>query len=164
MKEEFIKEQLSKWMVNFIEKPNSLLGNWAPCPYARQARIANKIEVQFTEISNMFETINQQLSKLEHKDVIIICFDHNRISPEFLQEFVVGTNTFLMKNDYVILEDHPNTPEYINGVKMNFGHCGLLLLQKLSKLTEASDLLKEKGYYDVWSKHNLNDVVDWRNK
>jgi len=164
MNEEFIKEQLSEWMVNFIEKPNSLLGNWAPCPYARQARIANKIEVQFTEVSNMFETINQQLSKLEHKDVIIICFDHNRISPEFLQEFVVGTNTLLMKNDYVILEDHPNTPEYVNGVKMNFGHCGLLLLQKLSKLTEASDLLKEKGYYDVWSKHNLNDVVDWRNK
>ena len=164
MNEEFIKEQLSEWMVNFIEKPNSLLGNWAPCPYARQARIANKIEVQFTEVSNMFETINQQLSKLEHKDVIIICFDHNRISPEFLQEFVVSTNTLLMKNDYVILEDHPNTPEYVNGVKMNFGHCGLLLLQKLSKLTEASDLLKEKGYYDVWSKHNLNDVVDWRNK
>jgi hypothetical protein len=164
MNEEFIKEQLSEWMVNFIEKPNSLLGNWAPCPYARQARIANKIEVQFTEVSNMFETINQQLSKLEQKDVIIICFDHNRISPEFLQEFVVGTNTLLMKNDYVILEDHPNTPEYVNGVKMNFGHCGLLLLQKLSKLTEASDLLKEKGYYDVWSKHNLNDVVDWRNK
>jgi len=164
MNEEFIKEQLSEWMVNFIEKPNSLLGNWAPCPYARQARIANKIEVQFTEVSNMFETINQQLSKLEHKDVIIICFDHNRISPEFLQEFVVSTNTLLMKNDYVILEDHPNTPEYVNGVKMNFGHCGLLLLQKLSKLAEASDLLKEKGYYDVWSKHNLNDVVDWRNK
>jgi len=164
MNEEFIKEQLSEWMVNFIEKPNSLLGNWAPCPYARQARIANKIEVQFTEVSNMFETINQQLSKLEQKDVIIICFDHNRISPEFLQEFVVGTNTLLMKNDYVILEDHPNTPEYVNGVKMNFEHCGLLLLQKLSKLTEASDLLKEKGYYDVWSKHNLNDVVNWRNK
>ena len=164
MNEEFIKEQLSEWMVNFIEKPNSLLGNWAPCPYARQARIANKIEVQFTEVSNMFETINEQLSKLEHKDVIIICFDHNRISPEFLQEFVVSTNTLLMKNDYVILEDHPNTPEYVNGVKMNFGHCGLLLLQKLSKLTEASDLLKEKGYYDVWSKQNLNDVVNWRNK
>jgi hypothetical protein len=164
MNEEFIKEQLSEWMVNFIEKPNSLLGNWAPCPYARQARIANKIEVQFTEVSSMFETINEQLSKLEHKDVIIICFDHKRISPEFLQEFVVGTNTMLMKNDYVILEDHPNTPEYVNGVKMNFGHCGLLLLQKLSKLTDASNLLKEKGYYDVWSKHNLNDVVNWRNK
>jgi hypothetical protein len=164
MNEEFIKEQLSEWMVNFIEKPNSLLGNWAPCPYTRQARIANKIEVQFTEVSNMFETINEQLSKLEHKDVIIICFDHDRISPEFLQEFVVGTNTLLMKNDYVILEDHPNTPEYVNGVKMNFGHCGLLLLQKLSKLTDASNLLKEKGYYDVWSKHNLNDVVNWRNK
>jgi len=45
---------------------------------------------------------------------------------------------------------------------MNFGKCSLILVQRLSKLTEASNILKEKGYYDNWSQENLDDVVIWR--
>jgi len=164
MNEEFIKEQLSEWMVNFIEKPNSLLGNWAPCPYARQARINNQIEIIKSDVFDLYMDAIDSLVHLDTKDVVVIIFDHKKINPVTLQEIVGYLNERLLPIDYVALEDHPDTPEYINGVKMNFGHCGLLLLQKLSKLTEASDLLKEKGYYDVWSKHNLNDVVNWRNK
>lgn len=69
-----------------------------------------------------------------------------------------------MNENYVILEDHPFSPEYINGVNMNFGACGLLILQKLDKLNKASDQLREKGYYDVWSKGDLDEVVTWRYK
>ena len=52
--------------------------------------------------------------------------------------------------------------ENVNGVKMNFGKCIIILVQRLSKINEASHVLKEKGYYDVWSKENLDDVVNWR--
>ena len=67
-----------------------------------------------------------------------------------------------MPNDFVILEDHPNTVENINGLNMNFGKCGLIIVQRLSELNEASEKLKEKGYYDTWSKDDLNFVVNWR--
>ena len=164
MNEELIKEQLSKWMIEFLEKPNSLLGDWAPCPYARQARINNQIEIVTSNTADLYMDAIDSLTHLENKDVVVVIFDHNKIDPVTLQEIVGYLNARLMPIDYVVLEDHPNSPEYVNGVKMNFGHCGLLLLQKLSKLTNASNLLKEKGYYDVWSKHNLNDVVGWRNK
>jgi hypothetical protein len=70
----------------------------------------------------------------------------------------------LMPINYVILEDHPDSPEYINEVNMNFGECGLLVIQKLDKLNKASEQLKEKGYYDVWSQQDLDDVVSWRYK
>ena len=33
-------------MKDFVEKPNPKLGNWAPCPYARAARINNQIAIQ----------------------------------------------------------------------------------------------------------------------
>ena len=69
-----------------------------------------------------------------------------------------------MPINYVILEDHPLSPEYINGVNMNFGSCGLLLMQKLDKLNSASDQLRDKGYYKHWSKEDLDSVVTWRNK
>jgi hypothetical protein len=67
-----------------------------------------------------------------------------------------------MPTDYVILEDHPAAPEYVNGIKMNFGLCGLLVIQKLSKLNNASDKLREQGYYDHWDQKALNEVVTWR--
>ena len=52
--------------------------------------------------------------------------------------------------------------EIINGAKMNFCLCSLVLVQRLSKLNNASNILKEKGYYKNWSKENLADVVNWR--
>ncbi len=41
-----MKEQILKWMQDFVEQPNPKLGNWAPCPYARSARINNQITIQ----------------------------------------------------------------------------------------------------------------------
>jgi len=164
MNQEFIKEQLHKWMTDFVEVPNIELGDWPPCPYARQARVNNKISIKFSSIPELNDIIRESIETLTNKEVVIICFDHTLIDPVLLQEFVESTNNFLMPLNYVVLEDHPHTPEYINGVKMNFGHCGLLILQKLDKLTIASNQLKEKGYYDVWSKNDLDSVVSWRTK
>jgi hypothetical protein len=45
---------------------------------------------------------------------------------------------------------------------MNFGYCGLFILQRASKLRTASEQLKRAGYYDVWSQENLDEVVNWR--
>jgi hypothetical protein len=61
-----------------------------------------------------------------------------------------------------VLEDHPDSEEFINGVQMNFGKCGLMILQRLSKLNTATTQLKNKGYYDTWSEENLDQVVNWR--
>jgi hypothetical protein len=47
---------------------------------------------------------------------------------------------------------------------MNFGKCGLLIIQKLDKLNNASDQLREKGYYTHWSQKDLDSVVSWRTK
>jgi hypothetical protein len=157
-----VKEQLNEWLIDFVEKPNPLLNNWAPCPYARQARINNMISVKFCQISELTDVIRESLPVLEHQDVVVICFDHLLIDPVSLQEYVESINKTLVPTNYVILEDHPDSPEYINGIKMNFGHCGLVILQKLNKLNSASDQLKDKGYYRTWSKENLDDVVNWR--
>jgi hypothetical protein len=89
-------------------------------------------------------------------------FDHNQITPELLQQQVQDLNHKIMTDDPVILEDHPGAPELINRVSMNFGDCGLVILQKLSGLNRASDQLRNKGYYDVWSSDNLAAVVTWR--
>jgi len=165
MNEDDIKKQLFDWIETFVEKPNPKLGDWSPCPYARQARINNKIGVLFSNVDNLLDSVRISLSELETKDVVVICFDHKKISATLLQEWINEINdSLLIPNDWVILEDHPDAIEYVNGVKMNFGECGLLIVQKLSKLNDASSQLKEKGYYNHWDKQSLDYVVNWRNK
>ena len=162
MNQEKIKAELDRWLVEFVEVNNPELGNWPPCPYAKAARLSGMIDVKFAEVSELVDTIRKSVETLQSKDVVVICFDHNAICPVDLQEFVAGMNNSLMPDDYVILEDHPDSPEYVNKVKMNFGHCGLLVLQKLSKLNTASDKLRTQGYYDTWDKKALDEVVTWR--
>lgn len=165
MNNDEIVENLIKWMKEFVETPNFLLGNWPPCPYARQARINNKIEIVYSSHDVIPATVEQNLHKLEDKDAIVVYFDHKMIQPDALAELVkVYNESFLMPRNYVALEDHPDYVEYVNGVKMNFGECGLLIVSKLDILNDAGNKLQEKGYYKHWSQEELDSVVSWRYK
>ena len=164
MNRQDIVEKLNKWMIEFVEVPNLKLGNWPPCPFARQARMTNSIEILFAEYTELHKVIQDSINLLNLKEVVIICFDHTNVDATALQTFVTDYNKFLMMDNVVILEDHPDAVEYINGVKMNFGECGLILVQKLDKLNKASDQLKEKGYYNHWTEQDLDSVVNWRYK
>lgn len=159
-----IVEKLTKWMTEFVEMPNNKLGNWPPCPYARQARVNNKIAIKFSTVDEFTDVVRESFETLEDKEVVVICFDHRTVQPDFLKNLVIDMNNVLMPMNYVILEDHPDSLEYVNGVNMNFGECGLLVLQKLDKLNKASEQLKEKGYYESWSQTELDEVVTWRFK
>lgn len=158
MNKDQIQLQLNQWLVDFVEKPNPLLNNWPPCPYARQARVNGKVHIVFDsplEIANY-------VSFLENYDVVVLCFNHLEFTATQIELFTKHINSILMSKDYVVLEDHPDAEECINGVKMNFGECGLMVLQKLSKLNSAGDQLQDKDYYHAWSKENLDEVVNWR--
>jgi hypothetical protein len=159
-----ILTKLSKWMTNFVEVSNPKLGNWAPCPYARQARVNNNIAIKFADVVEFDDSINESIEILGHKEVVVICFDHLTIDPTSLQDYVKKTNEILMPMNYVILEDHPEIVEYVNGVCMNFGECGLMILSRLDMLNNASDKIREKGYYEHWSQEELDSVVSWRYK
>jgi hypothetical protein len=157
-----IVNQLNLWLKNFVEVPHPALGNFAPCPYARAARVNNQIDIKFATVPEFMTVVRESIDTLATKEVVVVAFDHHTIDPVTLQEWVGETNRMLMPMDYVILEDHPDAPEYVNGVKMNFGYCGLLVIQRLNKLNTAADQLRDKGYYDHWNQQALDDVVTWR--
>ena len=157
-----IPDLIKNWLENFIERPHPALGDWPPCPYARQARINERIAFVDIDAYHLTSAVSRHAGLLKTHDVVVMYFDHNQITPELLQQQVQDLNHKIMTDDLVILEDHPGAPELINGVNMNFGACGLAILQKLSDLNQASDQLRNKGYYDGWSSDNLAAVVNWR--
>ena len=158
MDEQNVRQKLTDWLVNFVEKSNPLLNNWPPCPYAKQARVADQIHVVFDSPLE----IAQYKSSLDTHDVVVLCFDHTKYSASQIELFAKHINSILIWHDCVVLEDHPESEEFINDAKMNFGECGLMILQRLSKLNTAADQLRDKGYYDTWSEENLDQVVNWR--
>jgi len=155
-----VVEKLKEWIINFLDKPQKNLNGWSPCPYAKTALVNDKIE--FVYDNDLKSAVKQHIHILEHKDVLVVCFDKATISPTELVSIVSELNKELMKENIVVLEDHPETVETINGVHMNFGEAGLLLVQSLDKLTDASDKLRKAGYYNCWSKDELDEVVNWR--
>jgi hypothetical protein len=159
---ELIKTQLIEWLTSFVEKPNPALNNWPPCPYARQARINNKILIVDSTIENLTKTVNESLTVFDQYDVAVVCFDHTLISGQDCQQLSQELNDKLMPLNFVLLEDHPNLVEYVAGVKMNFGPCGLFVISPLTALNAASDQLRSKGYYDTWNQSELDEVVTWR--
>jgi hypothetical protein len=158
-----MESKILNWIETFVEVPNEKLNGWSPCPYARQARLDNKIKIVNVENDNIFYDIITNLDSLnEGKDIVIYCIKD--ITAQRLDSVITELNRHRYNSNYVFLEDHPMVEEYVNGLKMNFGECTLILAQKLDKLNEASTKLKSKGYYDVWSAENLEDVVNWRTK
>ncbi len=153
-----VESALLKWMEEFVEVPHPGPGGWPPCPFARQARISRNIDIR--QGSDPF---NDCVSLLEYdwsKEVVI--FWYNYIDPESFMDSVNRANRVLLEKDIVALEDHPDTEEIIAGVKMNFGLCPIIVLQKNSKLNQSADQLKEKGYYHSWSQEDLDKIVSWR--
>jgi hypothetical protein len=151
---------LLKWMEEFVEVPHPSLGGWPPCPFARQARLSKNIDIRQGR-----DPFNDCVSLLDYdwsKEVVIFWYDD--IDPELFLDQVNRANSVLLEKDIVALDDHPKTEEIIAGVKMNFGLCPIIVLQKNSKLNQSADQLKEKGYYHMWSQSDLDKIVTWRYK
>ena len=152
-----MKDAIQKWLDDFVTKPNPLLNGFPPCPYARAAI------VDYIETNHIRSALHDLLKNwTDDVQVVIVHTSTDKYTPEHLSHIVDEFNEIAMKQDIVALEDHPNDEEFVNGVHMNFGECIIVLVQRLSKVNEASIILKKKGYYDTWSKENLDDVVNWR--
>jgi hypothetical protein len=151
-----MKEDIIQWINEFVSVHNEEYGQ-TPCPYAKDA--LTRYEETEDLGQSLADTINNWSDDVH---VVVIHTATENYTVNELRGIISKFNQVAMPNDFVALEDHPEDSEIINGVKMNFGKCILVLVQRLSKLNEGSTILRDKGYYNMWSQENLDDVVDWR--
>lgn len=162
-KEEIIK-QLYDWMKDFLEAPNEKLGGWSLCPFANKARTNNKMHISFIDWSNINEEIDEAILKLDEKEVGVLLFDPKEIDNNELLVYAYDANKILMKKNYVLIMDHPYENEILNGININFGVAGIILVFKLDKLNNATRLLKAKGYFKHWPQERIKEGINWRFK
>ena len=156
------KLDIEQWIVEFVEKPNPLLNGWAPCPYARKARLDRDFEVRLG-LAPIHDLIKISKNGLGGKSVVVIAYNPNSYThAEFSKELDTANREFLLPNNLLALEDHPGDPEIVNGVSMNQGTYALALVQSLSDLNEKAHQVANKGFYDTWPDEYLTALFQHR--
>jgi hypothetical protein len=159
---ETVKQDIERWIVDFVEVPHPALGNWAPCPYARRARLDQDFEVR-VGINPYFDLLNVAKNGLGVKSVLVLAYDPNEFFyTQFANDVSAANEEALLSNDLLALEDHPGDPEIVNGVSMNHGLYALILVQSLSDLNKKAQLVAKKGFYATWPEAYLTNLFTHR--
>lgn len=157
-----VQQDIEAWIENFVEVPHPNLGGWAPCPYARKARIDRDFEIRLG-LAPLHDLIKISQQGMNNKSVIVIAYDPTDYThQEFSQELETANREFLLEKDLLVLEDHPGDPEIVNGVCMNQGTYALALVQCLSDLNEKATAMARKGFYDSWPEEYLQALFNHR--
>ena len=153
---------IEQWIENFVEVPHPSLGGWAPCPYARKARLDRDYSIRLG-LAPIHDLIQISKTGLGGKSVVILAYDPVETSFEELSYAVsVCNKEFLLPTDLLALEDHPADPEIVNGITMNQGTYALALVQNLTDLNEKARLVAKKGFYDSWPEEYLEMLFKHR--
>ncbi len=97
------------------------------------------------------------------REVVIYAYDPQEWNHELFSASLHSANTeFLLHNDILALEDHPDDVENVNGVIMNQGQYALALVQSLSDLNAKARLVARKGFYDSWPEEYLTALFQHR--
>jgi hypothetical protein len=156
-----VRHSIERWIETFVEVPHPALGGWAPCPYARRARLDRDFEVRIGR--NPFEDLIAVSYGTLPCSVVIFAYD-----PEFhpydqfhTQIEFANTNHLALQN-MIALEDHPADAEIVNNVVMNQGTYALALVQNLTDLNSKAQQLAQKGFYDTWPEAYLTALFQHR--
>jgi len=162
LKLEDVKNNIEQWIMNFVEVPHANLGGWAPCPYARKARIDQDFDVRLG-LAPIHDLTQISRRGLAGKSVIIFVYDPKDIPHDELSHAVdICNREFLVPRNLLALEDHPDDAEVVNGVVMNNGTYALALIQSLTDLNEKAQLVGRKGFYDTWPEEYLTPLFKHR--
>ena len=159
---ETVTQDIEQWIVNFVEVPHLALGGWAPCPYARSARMKKSYDVR-VGVHPYFDLRNQARWGMGKWEVVIYVYDPVEWPFQLFSDSIkIANKEFLLHKDLLALEDHPLDVEMVNGVCMNQGTYALAMVQSLSELNAKSETLARQNYYHDWPEEYLTALFQHR--
>ena len=159
---ETVTNHILDWSETFVEVPHPALGNWAPCPFARKARLAGTVKI-IVGSDPYFDLFTRCKDGLGTAEVVIYAYDPADWDyATFHSSLDQANREFLLANNLLVLEDHPADPEIVNGISMNQGTYALAMLQSLSKLNTAAQQMHTKGFYESWPADYLEQLFQHR--
>jgi len=157
-----VTRDILTWSETFVEVPHPALGNFPPCPFARQARLRGTVGV-FIGREPYFDLESRVALGMQQYEVIIYAYDPTEWTHEIFSPRLQAANKdFLLAADLIVLEDHPDDVEDVNGVIMNQGKYALSLVQSLSDLDRRAKQMADKSFYHSWPEQYLTGLFEHR--
>jgi hypothetical protein len=145
-----VKQDIEHWVETFVEVPHPALGGWPPCPYAKKARLERDFDVRIG-MDPYFDLVNLARDGLGNKSVVIFAYDPAKWNyDQFSFSLRAANENYLLTQDILALEDHPDDPEIVNGVSMNQGTYAMALCQSVTDLNARAKHMASKCLYDTW--------------
>jgi len=173
--EQKIEAEIREWSSNIIEMPNPNFNNIPTCPYAKAAWEKDLVKIVFDHDGND----DQLLKYISNYDnnyelVIVVETDYNEDQDSFHESLSEVNNLISQKfwgdSDLWVMGFHPSDDESEVLDAESFEPIseysyGLVFIQRLSFLQEASNKLDLKGYYDVYQDNpEIIDMYEIRKK
>jgi hypothetical protein len=148
------RQDILRWLMDFVEQPQSQLAGWPPCPFARQARLRNAIDFRSgTEVTADLHT----MADIGDWQVVIWVYDADQLDHQQFDQDIQNCNQqFLASRDLIALGDHPRDQETVQGLSLNQGAWAMVLVQGLSLLDHHAQQLYQQGYYRGWPRDYLD--------
>lgn len=167
-----VEQDVRKWSNEFLEIPQQKLNGLAPCPYAKQAWIEDKVTFS---IDTGLDGLVNEVSKFDsHKYDIVVWASTVLPEVDYLDGFCDGMNEALAATgkDMHLMVFHPEYDAEEAGLEFlvddgasdtDLEYC-MVFIQKLSLLDDASLSLEKSGYYTHFPDDVYNSLVIERRK
>jgi len=154
-----ICDEIRAWSSYALEVPNPYFAGLPACPYARSAWQNDRVAIVFKYGGN--QALYSVLAAFDDSfDLVIVVNHHERQEPDVYHEYLDQLNTSISEGvfghrDLWVMGFHPDdgrnelvddgTFEPVTDTRYS-----MIFVQRLSKIQEAADKLKELGYYDQY--------------
>lgn len=167
--------EIRAWSRHAIENASPFFNNLPPCPYARKSWEEDKVLILFKHESG-YQTLYKVLSEFEDRyDVVLLVETVFREDPDAYHQYLDDLNDaisegFFIDRDMWVMGFHPSDDpdEQLDSGTFHplvEEEYAITFIQRLSKLQEAADKLKEKGYYDGYeAETNASDIYARRER
>jgi len=156
-KEAAIRKEIREWSSVALEESNPNFSDMPPCPYAKAAWAEEKVGIGFKD-SPGFQDLTTIISTFDDRFDVVIVVDLVFKEPEEFHYYIEGLNGAIAEGIFIdrdiwLMGFHPDDVEYGEVYDVEFTATtgdpyAMIFVQRLSKLHEASQKLKDTDYYD----------------
>jgi hypothetical protein len=157
-KEQDIIAETKQWSKVALETSNEYYNNLPPCPFAKKAWVDQKVGFCF-KYDKHWQDLYSLISQWDDTKDVVILVDFNYLPLNEMDEYLnllndaISEGMFINK-DMFLMGFHPDDEdnellddtEFDSTIDQPYA---MIFLQRLSKLQEASNTLRIKGYYQI---------------
>lgn len=148
-------DEITRYMQDFIEKPNPAFGGMPVCPFATKVRIEGRIDFQIAPFSiNDVKDGSEMLGKIrtlaeqDHFDIIMFVHPDKKAMTFEELDVIIKAVQEMVKPDFHVFSGHPDDPYQMHGIFTRRDPYPNFQVITAKLLNEAAAKLANTKYYN----------------